>query len=67
VVTANYGDGILTISVGLKTAQRASAEKIEVANSKKRPGRHEAGRAMQDAASAFRPGRWSSRPGELRP
>jgi HSP20 family protein len=33
-VTASYRDGILTISVGLKTAQRASAKKIEVTNGK---------------------------------
>ena len=30
-VTASYRDGILTISVGLKTEQKASAKKIEVA------------------------------------
>ena len=29
-VTASYRDGILTISVGLKTEQKASAKKIEV-------------------------------------
>jgi HSP20 family molecular chaperone IbpA len=34
VVTANYSDGSLTISVGLKTEQQASAKKIEVAKSK---------------------------------
>ncbi len=30
-VTASYRDGILTVSVGLKTGQKASARKIEVA------------------------------------
>ena len=30
-VTASYRDGILTLSVGLKTEQKASAKKIEVA------------------------------------
>ncbi len=30
-VTASYRDGILTISVGLKTEQKAAAKKIEVA------------------------------------
>jgi HSP20 family molecular chaperone IbpA len=29
-VTASYRDGILTISVGLKTEQQTSAKKIEV-------------------------------------
>jgi HSP20 family protein len=29
-VTASYSDGILTVSVGLKTEQKASAKKIEV-------------------------------------
>jgi HSP20 family molecular chaperone IbpA len=33
-VTASYRDGILTISVGLKTEQKASAKKIEVAKGK---------------------------------
>jgi HSP20 family protein len=33
-VTASYRDGILTISVGLKTEQKASAKKIEVAKDK---------------------------------
>jgi HSP20 family protein len=33
-VTASYRDGILTVSVGLKTEQKASAKKIEVATSK---------------------------------
>jgi HSP20 family protein len=33
-VTASYRDGILTISVGLKTEQQASAKKIEVAKGK---------------------------------
>jgi HSP20 family protein len=33
-VTASYRDGILTISVGLKTEQKASAKKIEVATGK---------------------------------
>jgi HSP20 family protein len=33
-VTASYGDGILEISVGLKTEQKASAKKIEVATGK---------------------------------
>jgi HSP20 family protein len=33
-VTANYHDGILTISVGLKTEQKASAKKIEVTKDK---------------------------------
>jgi HSP20 family protein len=33
-VSASYRDGILTISVGLKTEQKASAKKIEVATGK---------------------------------
>ena len=33
-VTASYRDGILTISVGLKTEQKTSAKKIEVATGK---------------------------------
>jgi len=33
-VTASYRDGILTISVGLKTEQKASAKKIEVTTGK---------------------------------
>ena len=33
-VTASYRDGILTVSVGLKTEQKASAKKIEVATGK---------------------------------
>jgi HSP20 family protein len=33
-VTASYRDGILEISVGLKTEQKASAKKIEVATGK---------------------------------
>jgi HSP20 family molecular chaperone IbpA len=33
-VTASYRDGILTISVGLKTEQKASAKKIEVVTDK---------------------------------
>jgi HSP20 family protein len=33
-VTASYRDGILTISVGLKTEQKTSAKKIEVAKAK---------------------------------
>jgi HSP20 family protein len=33
-VTASYRDGILTISVGLKTEQKASAKKIEVVTGK---------------------------------
>ena len=33
-VTASYHDGILTISVGLKTEHKASAKKIEVAKGK---------------------------------
>jgi HSP20 family protein len=33
-VTASYRDGILTISVGLKTEQKASAKKIEVVKGK---------------------------------
>ena len=33
-ITASYRDGILTISVGLKTEQKASAKKIEVATGK---------------------------------
>jgi HSP20 family protein len=33
-ITANYRDGILTISVGLKIEQKASAKKIEVAKGK---------------------------------
>jgi HSP20 family protein len=33
-ITANYRDGILTISVGLKTEQKTSAKKIEVAKDK---------------------------------
>jgi len=33
-VTATYRDGILTISVGLKTEQKASAKKIEVVTGK---------------------------------
>jgi HSP20 family protein len=33
-VTASYRNGILTISVGLKTEQKASAKKIEVATGK---------------------------------
>jgi len=33
-VTASYHDGILTISVGLKTEQQASAKKIEVVKDK---------------------------------
>ena len=33
-VTASYRDGILTIAVGLKTEQKASAKKIEVAKGK---------------------------------
>jgi HSP20 family protein len=33
-VTASYRDGILTISVGLKTEQKASAKKIEIAKAK---------------------------------
>jgi HSP20 family protein len=33
-ITASYRDGILTISVGLKTEQKASAKKIEVAKGK---------------------------------
>jgi len=33
-VTASYRDGILTISVGLKTEQKPSAKKIEVATGK---------------------------------
>jgi HSP20 family protein len=33
-VTASYHDGILTISVGLKTEQKAPAKKIEVAKGK---------------------------------
>jgi HSP20 family protein len=33
-VTASYGDGILTVSVGLKTEQKASAKKIEIAKAK---------------------------------
>jgi HSP20 family molecular chaperone IbpA len=33
-VTANYRDGILTISVGLKTEQKVSAKKIEVVKGK---------------------------------
>jgi HSP20 family protein len=33
-VTANYRDGILTVSVGLKTEQQAFAKKIEVAKGK---------------------------------
>jgi HSP20 family protein len=32
--TASYRDGILTISVGLKSEQKASAKKIEVAKAK---------------------------------
>jgi HSP20 family protein len=33
-VTASYRDGILTISVGLKTEQKAAAKKIEVTTGK---------------------------------
>jgi HSP20 family protein len=33
-VTASYRDGILTVSVGLKTEQKAPAKKIEVATGK---------------------------------
>jgi len=33
-VTASYRDGILTVSVGLKTAERAPAKKIEVVKGK---------------------------------
>jgi len=33
-VTASYRDGILTVSVGLKTEQKASAKKIEVVTGK---------------------------------
>jgi HSP20 family molecular chaperone IbpA len=33
-ITVCYRDGILTISVGLKTEQKASAKKIEVATGK---------------------------------
>jgi HSP20 family protein len=33
-VTANYRDGILAICVGLKTEQKTSAKKIEVAAAK---------------------------------
>jgi HSP20 family protein len=33
-ITASYRDGILTISVGLKAEQKASAKKIEVAKGK---------------------------------
>ena len=33
-VTASYSDGILEISIGLKTEQKASAKKIEVATGK---------------------------------
>jgi HSP20 family protein len=33
-VTANYRDGILTISVGLKTEQKTSGKKIQVATGK---------------------------------
>jgi HSP20 family protein len=33
-VTANYRDGILTISVGLKTEQKTSAKKIQIAAGK---------------------------------
>jgi HSP20 family protein len=33
-VTASYRDGILTVSVGLKTEQQASAKKIEVTTGK---------------------------------
>ena len=33
-VTATYRDGILTVSVGLKTEQKTSAKKIEIATGK---------------------------------
>jgi HSP20 family molecular chaperone IbpA len=33
-VTASYRDGILTVSVGLKTEQKTSAKKIEIATGK---------------------------------
>jgi HSP20 family protein len=33
-ITASYSDGILTISVGLKTEQKASAKKVEVTTGK---------------------------------
>ena len=33
-ITASYRDGILTISIGLKTEEKASAKKIEIAKGK---------------------------------
>jgi hypothetical protein len=39
VVTASYRDGILTISVGLKTEQKASAKKIKVTTGTQGPRR----------------------------